>query len=254
MESAKKRKIVVPLRNIKYSIYMKKDNIYRSDDILLLTGKILTYILILPILVTAVNLSSDKTDISTAAALAIMIITPSAFIISGRIIRREEEKILALLRILRENPEVYVQDILNSTDMTRDEIRKKIVLLNSRGFGFFIFEPESDSILNSRLRTRNMVIEKCPGCGSIINRKIPLNLSETLLCPYCNNPIDITYLNDEKKRIIDSIVNREPSHGLIHENQKGINIAVLILLVIFFWPGAIIYIIVRSKKFQNFRF
>ena len=233
---------------------MQKVNIYRSDDILLLIGKILTYILILPILATAVKLSSDKADISTAAALVIMIITPSAFIISGRIIRRQEEKIIALHRILTDNPEVYIQDILNSTAMTRDEIRKKIIILNSRGFGFYVFEPESDSILNSRLRTRNIIIEKCPGCGNIINRKIPLNLSEIPLCPYCNNPIDITYLNDEKKRIIDSIVSRETAREIIHEEKKDINIAVLILLVLFFWPGAIIYIIVRSKKNRDFRF
>ncbi len=232
---------------------MNKENIYRSDDILLLIGKILTWILIIPVIITLIAAVTEKADAATVTALLIMTITPAAFIVSGRIIRKKEKQILVLYRILRENPEVFINDITNSTNMTRESIIKTTVLLNSRGLGFFVFEPESDSILNSRLRARNIIVEKCPGCGSIINMKVPLNLSQIPHCPYCNNPIDVSYLNTEKTRIIDNIVktNSEPQ---IFKKEKKINIFILILLILFFWPAAVFYVIRHSKQSGHIKF
>ncbi len=226
---------------------MKKPNLYKSDDLLLIIGKILAVLLFFPVLITTVYLFAENMNTPGIIADAIMFVTPVFFIITGRKIRRDEEKTLAVWNILAENPEVFIDDIENSTLMSRDEILRHLKLINMRRLGYFVYEKESGSIINGRLRRKNIIVHSCPGCGQIINENIPINLSTIPKCKYCNNPIDIKYLNKEKNRIIDEIINESREAGTVPEKRK-FSIFIVIILLIFFWPVAIIYVIVKTRK------
>jgi len=229
---------------------MKKINLYRSDDILLILGKVFAFLLFVPILFTTIYLfMDDMVNFNTPGLVAdlIMISTPVFLIIMGKRIRKEEEKVLAVWNILVDNPEVFIGDIESSTHLNKTEIIDILKTINMRRIGYYVYDHDSDSIINGRLRRQNIVIKSCPGCGQMINQSIPMNLSCIPKCPYCNNPIDIDYLNNEKNKIIDEIINESRESEYTVEKRK-FSIFVVILLLIFFWPGAIIYIIVKTRK------
>lgn len=229
---------------------MKKNNIYRSDDVLLIMGRVFAIILFFPILFTTIYLLVEEVNIGAIIGDVIMISIPVILITMGKRIRQEENKILAVFNILIENPEVFVSDIENSTQLSKDEIISNLKIINMRRLGYFVYDSESNSIINGRLRRKNIVVQNCPGCGKLVNLNIALNLADIPKCNYCNNPIDIDYLNKEKNKIIDEIIG-ETKDLKFQKDEKKFSVIVLILLLIFFWPGAIAYIIIKTRKKRN---
>lgn len=88
-----------------------------------------------------------------------------------------------------------------------------------------------------------MTEQQCKSCGN------PLNTRQTH-CQYCgsSNP---NYKSDTFKQEAHKTyeqVKQTVSQTVNQTNDDGINVCILILLIIVFWPAAIVYAIIKMKK------
>ena len=79
---------------------------------------------------------------------------------------------------------------------------------------------------------------ECPGCG------YHMDPSEKE-CKYCGtkNP---NYREPVQQRIIEPALTQ--TRQVVQQSSKKMSVGIFILLLIFFWPGAIIYAIVCAAK------
>jgi uncharacterized Zn finger protein (UPF0148 family) len=84
-----------------------------------------------------------------------------------------------------------------------------------------------------------MTEHQCKSCGN------PLNSKQTH-CQYCgsSNPI---YKSDAFKQEAHKTY-EQVKQAVSTTNDDGINVCLLIVLIIVFWPAAIVYAIIKMKK------
>lgn len=94
-----------------------------------------------------------------------------------------------------------------------------------------------------------MATHECPNCGSILDLKEPI-------CPYCGapNPFYDGSTSSKKSSKPEPPAYR-PTPVVEKTNYESgtkqpvsFSVALLIILFIFFWPAAIVYIIVKAIK------
>ena len=93
-----------------------------------------------------------------------------------------------------------------------------------------------------------MATHECPNCGSILDLKEPT-------CPYCGAPNPYYEGSAPSKKPKYEPPAPRPQTTVPQQNPQApvkqpvsFSVAVFIILLIFFWPAAIIYIIVKSIK------
>ncbi|MBQ2700876.1 MAG: hypothetical protein IJF65_06940, partial [Clostridia bacterium] len=79
-----------------------------------------------------------------------------------------------------------------------------------------------------------MSSKECPGCGCKVTLK-------DNYCPYCGCAINKT-IKDELSSTASDIGN-SINNGINQVRKSEFNVGIFILLLIFFWPIAIIYLI-----------
>lgn len=126
-----------------------------------------------------------------------------AMLVLGYAIRRREKMVNAIIHTLTMAREVRVADLLNSAGYSRDEISEALKQINRRGFGYFIWDQENDSITDGRLQRSMVFVDSCSTCGHAIGESYPLQLSKVPNCPYCGSPLDIEDWNHHKQHILD---------------------------------------------------
>ncbi|MBK8398783.1 MAG: hypothetical protein IPL26_26490 [Leptospiraceae bacterium] len=179
-------------------------------------------------------------------------IIPISFLFAGYKIRTKENKILAIKAMLEKSLDTSIQDIQISTGLTKKFILEAIGVINLRGFGYFVIDSNSNRIMDARLRTEWILIDKCPSCGAAINQKVTLSLNNAPECPYCKNPFPWNFLNELKRKTINEIYSQEHSKEQIIQPiqlpKRNFSIGIFLLLLILIWPLAIYYAISRDKK------
>lgn len=84
---------------------------------------------------------------------------------------------------------------------------------------------------------------ECPGCGHKMT-------NTEKKCPYCgtSNPIYIDPEEEARKAAAEASERAAANAAAIHEEERKhhISVPIVILLFIFCWPLAIVYVIVKS--------
>ena len=79
-------------------------------------------------------------------------------------------------------------------------------------------------------------------CGNKINEKVTLDLIVAPTCKYCGNPVALP----------DDINKFQHSRFVAATQQtvakKDFSVGIFIALLLFFWPGAIYYVVTRRSK------
>lgn len=161
-------------------------------------------------------------------------------LIIGYNFRSREKKIISIWNALENAGEARVADLSINLGLPREFILKHLKDINTQTSGAFTYDSRSDKIVNSRLLTEFLVMVDCVSCGTKINQKVSLDLSNPPRCSYCGTGVPADHLNKLKQEVILSLKSAPVQTG------GDFNVAIFIALLVFFWPGAIIYVIKKK--------
>jgi hypothetical protein len=225
---------------------MKRDiakyDIYKLDNYLIKFGYILLIVSIISLIASnPVKLIEQEESYSHLSIPGFLFLGSTFMLYYGYLIRKKENRINSILRNFEIAREISVPELLQNSEFTEEHLKEAIQVINSRGLGYYVWNRSTRTIADGRLMRRMVFVDNCSSCGKIIGKKFPLVMDHLPECPYCGSPLDIDQWNSLKIKELDKI-DSEPSKQEHLFKKKPLNIVLLIVLLIFFWPAAIIYI------------
>ena len=238
---------------------MPKPNIYKIDDVLIKLGylfiintviPVITMVLGVLLLTVILGVTPTMTEEKEDDVVGIVLISIHIFILVNGIIalivgykfRKKENKIIQIWEALQHTGETKVTDLCISHGFDRAFVLENLKHINRQKNMYFIFDSKTDKIVDGKLKTEYLVVEKCPGCGNTIDQKVTLDFAEPPKCKYCSTSISVDHLNELKQKVL---LQRE---GLTREKtKKKFNNVVFILLLVFCWPVAIFYFLRKQQ-------
>ena len=227
-------------------------NLYRIDDLLIRAGAIaLLAVAAAGVALVVVGLAGrtgvdDPRPVVSGGRIALLVLAgacPIGLLAGGFAIRRREKRTLAFWRLMQQNVEIHVPDLVANSDHTRADIARSVRLLNNKALGFWVWDPKSDVIRDGRLEAAYLHVEKCDGCQARIGLRVHASLREVPSCPYCGDPVSVESLLALKRDAIDAMRAENPpprsrERGL---GPEPISIGIFLLLLFTFWPAALVY-------------
>ena len=213
---------------------MKRD-IHKIDNYLIRCGWLS---------LTAALLSSGCTP-DGATALGYGWFTWAAFgaglplLLAGYTIRRKERRVLAVWNILDQVTEAPVEELIRNTGLSRQFIQESLGIINAQPNAYYVWNPDTDVVVDGRLRTRVFVVDHCANCGASVSLRLTLELSELPTCSHCASPV----MDEDWNRLkLDAL--RE----IREAGTKGseFSVGLFIVLLIVFWPAALGYALWKS--------
>ena len=198
------------------------------------------------------ELGSDAEIIVTEPPLLRPIIGISGLIllIIGIVFRKKENKIHSIWDALEKTSEGKVRDLAVSLGLSRKFILDNLKHINAQQGAYYVYISANDTIMDGELLEEHIISIQCSGCGNNINKKVSLTVLEELHCPYCAAAIPVGELSKLRSKIV-----QENKPWIQPASNAGMSIPIFIILLIFFWPGAIIYFVVKknssSKQIAN---
>ena len=213
----------------------RRHNLLRIDDILIKMG----FVFLVPCIYVLV-IDTDGID-QTRLLLSLLFGLPAvAFLVAGYRARRRERRALSVWKKLDLASDVAASDLLGATGYTRPQLEDALLLINRRGEGFYVWDRESDRIVDGRLRAATIVVESCPGCGSGINKTFPVSAGPPV-CPYCGKALAPERWNELKEQALARIENSRQQPAALPLSLSPFRLSNFITIIIFFWPAAVIY-------------
>lgn len=185
------------------------------------------------------------TEKSFPWARTILVSNGLILVVIGYYFRSREKKIISVWNALDHAGEARVADLSINLGLPREFILKHLKDINVQTHGAFTYDSRSDKIINSRLLTEFLVMVDCVSCGTKINQKVSLDLSNPPRCNYCGTGVPADHLNKLKQEVILSLKSRPASI------ESDFSIGVFVALMIFFWPAAVIYVIKKKVLVQR---
>ncbi len=218
-----------------------KYDIYKLDNYLIRFGYILLPISIISLIAShPVKLIKQGESYFHLSIPGFLLLGSIFMLYNGYLIRRKENRINSILRNFEIAREISVPELIQNTEYTKEHLQEAIQVINTRGLGYYVWNRETNTIADGRLMRRMVFVDNCTSCGRKIGKKFSLVMDHLPECPSCGSPLDIDQWNNLKIRELDKI-DSETVQAHAHLKKKPINIVLLIFLVIFFWPAAIIY-------------
>lgn len=171
-------------------------------------------------------------------------------LIIGIVFRKKENKILSIWDALEKSSEGKLRDLEVSLGLSRKFILDNLKHINAQQGAYYVYISAKETIMDGRLLEEHVISLQCSGCGNNINKKISLTILEELHCPYCAAAIPVGELSKLRSKIV-----QENKPWIMPASNSGMSIPIFIILLILFWPGAIIYFVVKknssSKEMAN---
>jgi hypothetical protein len=232
-------------------------NIYRIDDIFIKIGYgcLILFILIGGTIVFKMAKSEALINPDSMYVGAIMFGVPALiFLAAGYSVRRREKTAVSVWRTLEMSPEVPARDLMAGTGFNRSCIEKALLTINRQGRGLYVWDRDSDTIVDVRLRQGMIMVENCDRCGARIGKKFPVSLDRAPQCPYCGNPLNMDRWNELKRNFIDDmksrdmLTDRQAAAGQPAGRQAAFSKPLFVILLLLFWPAALIYALVNYRR------
>jgi len=225
---------------------MKKIDVYKIDNFLIklgIIGLLLFFIYLISVTKNfQLQILFENSPFETFVVLS-GLLTSAVFLFIGIFYRRKENLVSSILSSLNTARETSIPQMVYSTGYTKKQIIESVKEINKRALGYYIIDGES--ISDSRLQRSMVLVDTCTSCGNSIGKTYPLQMNSIPHCPYCSKPLDVNHWNELKMRTLENM-DGEPDRS---ETDSGeISIGILIFLIIFFWPGAIIYVLNKRRK------
>ncbi len=227
-------------------------NLYRIDDLLIRAGGIALFAVVAAgAAIVIVGLAGQAGEggaepIVSGRQVALLLLAgscPIGLLTGGLAIRRREKRTLAFWKLMQQNVEIHVPDLIANSDHTRADLERSVRLLNNKALGFWVWDRKSDVIRDGRLESVYLHVDKCDGCQASIALRVHASLREVPSCPYCADPVAIESLLELKREAVDEMraENPPPRARARGPFVEPISIGVFLLLLFTFWPAALAY-------------
>ncbi len=221
-------------------------NFFHIDDWFIRVGTLWFFIGLIVLMTDSIDFRFDNPVVYG------LMIPPVLIWIIGQRVRKVEKRTLAVWRILYRNTTVKIQDIINNSDITREQLHDAVKLLNNRGLGFYVWNKNTDTIMDGRLDDEYVMIDSCESCAAPVKLRVSLAGHEIPSCSYCQAPVASGELNLLKQSAIAQLRGYEPAerrYGLpVRSDEKPLSITLFIFLLIFCWPLAVLYGIYKTRS------
>ena len=171
----------------------------------------------------------------------IVLLSGVVLLIIGIIYRRKENKIIAIWDALERTSMAKIRDLEANLGMNRTFIFANLKHINAQQNAYFVYVSDLDSVVDGRLLEEHTITTKCNGCGNQVSKTVILADKSKVECNYCGNPVSTSELNKLKADILTST-------SANTTQDSGFSTPTFILLLIFFWPAAIVYLVMKKKN------
>lgn len=224
---------------------MQQVQIYRIDELLIRTGFVT--LLVVAVVTLAAAPWESRMSLPALLWLCLAAAAPAAMLLAGYGVRRRENRIHAVWRLLQRSLEVDVTALMRASSFTREELVRAVRVLNDRGLGHYVWDDQAEVVRDGRLAVTMAHESRCDTCGAGVS--VTLSMSEAPSCPYCEAPLDAGAVNALKQRTIarlDTPLPPDPSVAAPAPRRR-MSIGVFVMLLIFCWPAALVYAIYCSR-------
>ncbi len=171
----------------------------------------------------------------------IIAISGLLLLIVGIYYRKKENKIHSIWDALERTKEGKLRDLEVSLGLSRSFILDNLKHINAQLGAYYVYISAKDLIVDGRLMEQHTLSVTCTGCGHAIKQKVSLANLEKPICNYCGAPVPVAELSKLKKKVVNEFVWDSSSQ------KKDFNMAVFVVLLIFFWPAAIGYMVYKKN-------
>lgn len=207
---------------------MAKKDIYRFDQLTQVLGAVLAGLSLLAFFaMPIVNFPIVRT---------VFLLGGGVMFFFGTKYYQRERKILRVWNALDELGEIKVTSLMATVGLPRDFIMQSLHLINAQANVYYVYEPETDAIVDGKLLSTFLVTANCQNCGRSFARKVSLSFAELPTCTHCSTPVAATEVNQRKEQVL-----AEREKRLLTRRGPKLKVGLLIVLAIFFWPAAVIY-------------
>jgi len=229
---------------------MSTKNLYRLDDLLLrASGFAMLVAVVATFGLFVANGQSADTVVRAyarwAGPLLLAWAAPVVLLVGGLRVRGREKRIVAVWELLRRNAQVHVPSLLANSHFERADLDRAVRLLNTRGLGHYVWDASTDTILDARLQTAQIHVEKCDLCGASISLEVPVGFSEVPRCPYCSDPVSIETLEARRHEAIEKLRAEHAPKAAEAASPMGLpsdfSLPIFLVLFFVFWPAAVVY-------------
>ncbi|MFK8029359.1 MAG: hypothetical protein AB8G18_03905 [Gammaproteobacteria bacterium] len=221
-------------------------NFFRLDDWFIRIGVVWFGVCVVMFL-------TNQFPFSFANPLFYAIIMPPVLIwFIGLRVRKTEKRTQSVWRILYSNTSVKVPELLDNSDISRNQLQDAVKLLNNRGLGFYVWNKKTDTITDGRLDDEYVMVDSCESCAAPVGLRVSLAGTEVPSCSYCQSPVASGQLNLLKQATIAELRGYEPAerrYGLpVRRGKRPFSIFLFVFLLIFCWPLAVFYGLYKTRS------
>jgi hypothetical protein len=191
--------------------------------------------------------ASSVTKPSTPWIRATMAINGILLLVVGIYYRKKENKIIAVWNAIEMSGEAKVDDLVNSLGIERDFILANLKWINAQHSALYILDQSSNKIIDGRLNKEYPVTIECENCGAKSEERISLAVLRSPKCIYCGSVLTTPeHFEELKNKILGKSKHQEFQHQSV-PTKAGFNVGLFIVLLVFFWPGAIYYAVKKNS-------
>ena len=239
----------------------EEKNLYRMDDVLIRAGATMGALVGLALLGCFLLPSEALWSIREALGLGVLglagiALAPIGLLAAGFHVRKRERRVLTLHTVLDRQLELRVRDFVANTEFTRELLQKTLLELNESGLGYYVWDRDTDTIQDARLRRGEMHFDHCEACRATISVTVEIGASVAPECPYCSARLASEDLAKEKQRLIDEIRANDPRRratlapsartatwreGRHSRGDAEFSVPLFLVLMVVCWPLAAVY-------------
>ena len=201
----------------------------------------------------------DRVDVLTSDELGpiyenlspVYLWTPWLLLFIGYIIRREENKIIAVWNLLERSGEISLSDLSTNTGHSRDFLLKAVQLINKHSKHPYHWDQHYNIIYNTSTAGQIFYVEKCANCQASVGQNFRVSKIKAATCPYCQFALITNEMLEQAKAVKESNVFKAPSDA---SEVSPFNPIVFFVLLVIFSPLAIGYAIWKTgllKKWSH---
>jgi hypothetical protein len=214
---------------------MRRKNLHLIDDALIVIGWI--FFVLASLVLLGAGVEGDTGGIGAGLFLGVV---SAAMLVPGYRLRKKENRVIAVWRILESALEVHVPELMRATGFPRDEIEDAVRVLNGRGLAYYVHDATRDVLLDGRLRTSVVHVDQCPNCGATIHADVALDLSRPPVCRYCQHAVGTEHVARLKRQLMDDL-RAAPAPPVPAVPGIQFSVPLFVCLVLCFWPAALVY-------------
>ncbi|MEM7082087.1 MAG: hypothetical protein AAF465_05095 [Pseudomonadota bacterium] len=226
-------------------------NFFHIDDWFIRIGAIGSFVALVLVLTDALSLGRTHPLSFT------LFIAPVLIWFIGARVRQVEKRTLSVWRILYRNTSIKVAELIDNSDITREQLKRAVTLLNTRGLGFYVWNKKTDTITDGRLDDEYVMVDACESCGAPVGLRVSLADEDIPRCSYCSAPVASGQLNLLKQAAIAELRGYEPAsrrYGMpIRRGERPFSFLLFFLLLFFCWPLAVFYSLYKTRHLRRRR-